>query len=125
MKSAFLGKAKANLAVAQYSLANGFFDVSASRAYYAAFQAAIAALAHHGIKNTKNAHKWVQATFNTELIKRRKIFSSKLRSYLLDMLSVRNDADYSQDALSKKEASQQLIKAEEMVAAITQELSHD
>ncbi len=45
----FLKKAQDNLALAKYCIENGYYDASANRAYYAAFQAAIAALAVVGI----------------------------------------------------------------------------
>src|SRR5262245_30435176 len=93
MKFVFLDKAQANLAVAQYCFANGFYEASANRAYCAAFQAAVAALAAQGVRSSKNEHKWVQASFAAELIHRRKIFSSRFKSFLSDMLRLRNLAD--------------------------------
>ncbi len=123
MSSMFLDKARANLTVAQYCLANGFYDACANRAYYADFQAAITALEHHGFASRKNEHKWVQSSFNGMLIKRRKIYPARFKSYLLDMLNVRNDADYFDKSVSKIIASHQQAKAEEFVEAITKELS--
>lgn len=49
----FLKKAQDNLALAKHCLENGYYDASANRAYYAAFQAAIAALAAAGMSNFK------------------------------------------------------------------------
>jgi uncharacterized protein (UPF0332 family) len=123
MEEIFLSKAKRNLILAKYCVENGFYDASANRAYYAAFQAAIAALANQGIKREDNDHKWVQASFSGELIKRRKIYPQRLKSFLSDMLGVRNDADYSIRHVSKKIALRQFSKAEDFVETIVQELS--
>ncbi len=122
MKAEFLKKAIDNLSVARYCFEHGFYDASVNRAYSASFQAAIAALAHRGIAQTKNDHKWVQANFNGELIKRRKIYPSTLKAYLGDMLTFRNVADYSVNSLSKKIAGEQLAHAEEFVTIIRKEL---
>lgn len=122
MQAEFFKKAQDNLNLAKYCLEQGGYDASANRAYYAAFQAAIAALAHVGIINKKNDHKWVQATFVGELINRRKVYPSRLKSYLSDMLSLRNNADYSEKSVSQKLASRQLAKANEFVETIVKEL---
>lgn len=123
MQEVFLSKAKSNLILAKYCVENGFYDAAANRAYYAAFQAAIAALAGQGIKSEDNDHKWVQATFSRELIKRQKIYPQRLKSFLSDMLGVRNEADYSIAHVSKKVALRQLSKSEDFVGSIIQELS--
>jgi uncharacterized protein (UPF0332 family) len=122
MHFVFLDKAQANLAAAQHCFDNGFYEASANRAYCAAFQAAVAALAAQGIRSDKNEHKWVQAHFNGELIWRRKIYPSKLRAYLSDMLTMRNEADYSETRLSKGAAQRQFVRAREFVETIIMEL---
>ena len=118
-----INKAKANLQVAQICFDSGFYDACANRAYYAAFQAAITALADRGRKSDKNDHKWVQATFSGELINRQKVYPAHLKSYLMDMQAVRNQADYTDENVSKRLASQQLSKAKEMLEFIEKELS--
>ncbi len=118
----FLKKAQDNLVLAKYCLENGYYDASANRAYYATFQAAVAALSIEGFANPKPEHKWTQSTFNGELIKRRKIYPSRLSSYLVDMIKVRIQADYSVEFVGKKTASRQLSKAEDFVATIAKEL---
>lgn len=119
----FLMKAQDNLALAKYCFENGYYDASANRAYYAAFQAAIAALAAQGIMNDKYEHKWVQASFNRALIRQKKIYPSRLSSALLDMLFIRNRADYLDEPLSKKLATGQLALAEEFVGLILEEMN--
>ncbi|MBF0099343.1 MAG: HEPN domain-containing protein [Desulfobacterales bacterium] len=122
MKFDFFNKAKNNLNAAQLCFDNALYDASANRAYYAAFQAAIAVLLHKGIKRDKIDHKLVQADFSEKLIKRQKIFPNRLKSYLLEMQSVRDQADYKHENVSKQEAFRQIRKAEEMLNLIEQEL---
>lgn len=118
----FLKKAQDNLALAKYCFENGYYDASANRAYYAAFQTAIAALAVAGITSSKPEHKWTQSTFNSELIKRRKIYPSRLGSYLVEMIRIRIRAFYSDEPISKKAASRQVAKVEDFVTTIAKEL---
>jgi uncharacterized protein (UPF0332 family) len=118
----FLNKAKENLTAAQVCFDNGLFNACANRAYYAALQAAISALAHRGIKRDKIDHGQVQADFSSELINRRKIYPAKLKSYLSDMQLVRNQADYSAKQISRKVAHLRLSKSEEMLGLIGKEI---
>ena len=118
MKFEFLNKAKENLKAAQNCFDKSFYNASVNRAYYAAFQAAIAALADKGITSGKNDHKWIQATFSHKLIKREKIYPNRLTSYLMEMQVFRNQADYTKRQISKKVASRQLGKAKEFVETI-------
>ncbi|NUO78996.1 HEPN domain-containing protein [candidate division KSB1 bacterium] len=122
MKAEFLQKAADNLSVARYCFEHGSYDASVTRAYYAAFQAAVAALAHAGIVTEKREHKWLQANFSRELIKRRKVYPGGVLSYLSDMLNVRNIADYSEKFISAKLASRQLAKADELYKLISAEV---
>lgn len=122
MKQEFLSKAEENLKIAHISFDQKCYNACANRAYFAAFQAAIAALIHKGIKQGNFDHKWVQAEFNEKLIKRQKIYPSRLRSYLLKMQLLRNVADYEHDTVSSKEASEQFRKAEEIITFIRKEI---
>jgi uncharacterized protein (UPF0332 family) len=119
----FVKKAQDNLILAKYCLENGYYDASANRAYYAAFQAAIAALSAQGITSDKYEHKWVQANFNLALIRQRKIYPSRISSALLDMLFIRNRADYLEESLNKKRATGQLAQARDFVGLIFKELN--
>jgi uncharacterized protein (UPF0332 family) len=110
MKHEFLEKAKENLTVAQWSYENDHYNASANRAYYAAFQATIAALANAAIiTNPRISHSAAQSLFATELIRRRKIYPSHLKSYKLQ-------------SVSKKKASTPLKRAKEFVEIITKEI---
>jgi len=58
VKNELLNKAKDSLNSAQILFDNGLYDDCVSRAYYAAFRAAIVALADQGIKSKNNDQKW-------------------------------------------------------------------
>ncbi len=118
----FLSKARENLKIAQISFDSECYNACANRAYYAAFQAAIAALSDKGIQSEKNEHAWVQSEFSLRLIHRKKVYPAKLKTYLLDMQLVRNMADYSYKRVSRKLAREQLSQASEMIRAIEKEL---
>ena len=122
MKYEFLDKARENLAAAEICFENEMYDACANRAYYAAFQAAVSALADRGIKKEKLDHRWVQAEFSSRLIWRQKIYSSKIKSYLMKMQNVRNEADYKMQKVSKNVARKQLSKAREIIIAVKKEL---
>ncbi len=122
MHKIFLEKAKENLKMAQISFEHECYNSCANRAYYAAFQAAIAALCDKGISKGKFEHKWVQAEFSEKLIKRQKVYPGKLKSYLMEMQFLRNTADYQHEPVSRKDASDQLRKAAEMIGFIRKEM---
>ena len=73
---AFLLKAERSLAGAASEHINERYDNTANRCYYAAFQAAIAALLRGGVRPTDPhtgwGHDYVQAQFAEQLIRRRK-----------------------------------------------------
>ncbi len=85
-------------------------------------QAAIAALAHKGIHRDKINHGQVQADFSGELIKRRKIYPARLKSYLSDFQFVRDKADYTDKSISMKIAGRMLTKLKELVGLIRKEI---
>ncbi len=121
MKNEFLMKAKENVIATALLFDNELYNASVNRAYYATFQAAIAALANIGI-HTVHSHEATQAYFASELTKKRKVYPSHLKSYLMDLQRLRNRADYELQFISKKMASRQLKKAQEFVEIITQEI---
>ena len=98
------------------------YNASVNRAYYAAFQAAVEALGNVGIDIKRISHEVIQANFVVELIQRRKIYPSHLKSYLVDLQAVRNDADYKSKSVSKKLELRQLKKAQELIERIEQEI---
>ena len=64
----------------------------------------------------------LQAKFSGELIRKRKIFPNRFRTFLMDLQSKRLQADYNPQSLSKKVAERQLKKAIEFVNAIHKEI---
>jgi uncharacterized protein (UPF0332 family) len=118
MIQTFLEKGVENLDITQVAFDNGAYNAVANHAYYAAFQAAIAALAREGLKKKGHPHDWVQAQFSGVLIQRRKLYPASLRSHLSDMVKVRDDADYSERMISKAKATTQLKQATEFVRII-------
>jgi uncharacterized protein (UPF0332 family) len=123
LKQEFLSKAKESLKGAEILFENGLYDDCVSRAYYAAFRAAVAVLAQYGIKSENNDHKWLQAAFTRELIHRRKIFSAGLKSCLPELIKIRIQADYKISKISKKQAKHQLGRAKEFVEAVEKEIN--
>ncbi|OQX21847.1 MAG: hypothetical protein BWK80_32030 [Desulfobacteraceae bacterium IS3] len=123
MKQEFLDKAKENLEIARLSFDRDCYNACANRAYFAAFQAAVAALSAQGIRNEKNEHARVQSEFSLQLIKRKKIYPAKLKPYLSDMQNLRNKADYSEKQVGKKSAREQLTQAAELIGFIEKELT--
>ncbi len=122
MKYEFMNKTRENLAAAEICFENRLYNASANRAYYAAFQAAVSALADSGIKKEKLDHKWVQAEFSGRLITRRKVYPAKVKAYLMKMQIIRNDADYKMRQVSRKKAQRQLTMAREILTLIRKEL---
>jgi len=102
-------------------MANRYYNACANRAYFAAFQAAIAALSFYSIESEKNEHSWVQSEFSLRLIKRQKIYPDRIKSYLPDMQESRNKADYSEKDVGKKVAYRQLLRASEIIHLIEKE----
>jgi uncharacterized protein (UPF0332 family) len=121
LKQEFLDKAKENLKIAQMSFEHECYNACANRAYFAAFQAAVAALISRGATRGKFDHKWVQAEFSEKLIKRQKIYPAKAKSWLMKMQLLRNKADYEHRHVSRKDAHAQLKRAGEMLGFIEKE----
>jgi len=122
MEEIFLAKAGENIQAAELLFENEMYHASANRAYYAAFHAAVAALAHAGIELVGLGHDSVQARFNGELIRRRKVYPGRFKSYLPDLQTVRDDADYKLRLLSQRVAKRQLDKAKEYVETLQTEM---
>jgi uncharacterized protein (UPF0332 family) len=115
----YLAKARSSLRTAQSAYKQGDSDSCASRAYFAVFQAEIAAL----IKLTEFRqgewrHERVQAEFNRRLIQARKVFPISLRSIHDDLIGRRHTADYTEQHVSVRLAEQCLRRAAEMLTAI-------
>jgi uncharacterized protein (UPF0332 family) len=97
----FLEKAQASLAGAESEAANARYDNCANRAYYACFQAAVAALLRAGIRSPNPqghwSHLFVHGQFVGQLVNRRKLYPSGLRDTLQHTYQLRQAADYTDD----------------------------
>jgi len=121
---AYLRKARESLASAEADLEAGRFNSAANRAYYAAFQAAVAALVAHGIGPRGGSwdHKFVISEFSGKLIRRRKAVPARLTGTLDILLQRRLRADYRPAGLSRREASDSTRRAREFVQELDMKL---
>jgi uncharacterized protein (UPF0332 family) len=119
----YLRKAEDCLAGAASEYANGRFDNCANRAYYAGFQAAVAALLREGIRPSGQTARWghdfVQARFVGDLINRRKLYPATIRDVLFRGMELRQTADYRAERVSAIQAFRQVARARAFVDAVT------
>ena len=121
----FLDKARSNLRVAERALMDGEPDPSVSRAYYAVFHAAIAALlklTDYRPKEQIWEHRVVAAEFSRRLIKRQKVFKSYLTHIIDDLRTHRHQADYDSETIGKKVAGQSFRDAQKFVQEVVNKL---
>jgi uncharacterized protein (UPF0332 family) len=120
--SVFVEKAQASLAGAESEAANARYDNCANRAYYACFQAAVAALLRAGIQSPNPqghwSHSFVPGQFVGQLINRRKLYPATLRDILPRTYQLRQTADYTDDLVTQTEAVRAIRRAREMVSAV-------
>ena len=124
LPASFELKAIESLASAESEYVNGRFNSCANRCYYACFQAAVAALARHGItppggSRAQWAHGFVQAQFVTQLIDRHKVYPAELRDTLNRLATLRRTADYTIDDVGRQQAERALRRARTFVETIT------
>jgi uncharacterized protein (UPF0332 family) len=120
----YLRKARESLASAKADLRARRYNSAANRAYYAAFQAAVAALIFYRVRSgdTDWQHRFVSEEFSGKLIRRRKEFNSFLRSALPELFEVRIKADYRSNDVSKRDATLSVGRANDMVAAVAKNI---
>lgn len=117
----YLSKAEANLLAAERDFEHGGCDPCASRAYFAAFHAALAvllALADFQRQRDYWNHGHIAAEFARRLIHRRKVFPGVLAKVLDDLKFRRHQADYESSQTSHRSARQSLDKARQFVAQV-------
>lgn len=127
----YLRKAQESLSSAEADLEAGRYNSVANRAYYAAFQAAVAALITAGIQpaTTKNRargnweHRFVSSQFPGKLVWRTKAYPSELAGKLNGLFGRRIDADYQPVGVSRTEARESLLGGRSMVSAISKKLA--
>ncbi len=118
----FLAKATESLAGAESECARQRYNNCANRCYYTCFQAAIAALILTGIRPSRAESQWrhsfVQAQFVGQLINRRKIYPSDLRTTLNESLALREKADYEPEHVNATRAVRILQRTRTFVEAV-------
>lgn len=124
----YLAKAQQSLLGAESEFQHKRFDNATNRAYYACFQAAVAALIEASVpvetgKRGIISHQAVQSRFSGLLIKRRKLYPSSLRNVLQELLYERIIADYRTSLVSSRRAQRALRLCKRFVNEIESRLS--
>ena len=118
----FLEKAAESLEGAQSEFVNSRYNNCANRCYYATFQAAIYALAQAGVtppgREAEWGHEFVRSHFVGQLINRRKLYPSSLRTTLEQNRALRQTADYKRDHVSDVRADRAIRRTEQFLTAI-------
>lgn len=114
-------KGRRSLAAAEQLYKNGDYDFSASRAYYAMFYLAEAALLAKGLAFSK--HSQVISAFSEHLVKAGHV-PRKLHQALYRAFEVRNRGDYAAEPFPPKEAKATLDAAREFITALETHLKH-
>jgi len=117
----YLIMAQASLAGAHSEFEQHRFDNAANRAYFACFQAAVAALLREGPWPEGGVaweHTFVQSRFVGILINRRKRYSTDLRDTLMTTMRLRHKADYDFDSVTADQAARALRRATRFVEEI-------
>lgn len=120
--AAFLAKAEESLASAEADLAAGRNNSCANRAYYACFQAAVAALIGVGMGPSPRDGQWrhdaVKAQFAEQCINRRKLYPSELRDTFERLLRLRQIADYRPDPVPAVQIARAVRRARVFVETV-------
>jgi len=125
MSQKYLEKSDANLQAAERDFRHRSYDPCASRAYFAVFHAALAALlalTDFYRQGKGGVHRNVAAEFVGRLIHRRKVFPRAMAGVLDDLRVHRHLADYDDRSVSRKHASQSLSDARRFIRQIRAEL---
>ncbi len=126
-RSVYLAKAEESLLGAIRELEQGRYNNSANRAYYACFQAAIAALQHASVGarggQSSWGHAFVQAEFVGRLIHQRKQYPERFRQVLARHLTLRHLADYAPEMVTYLHASRAVQRAQDFLAVIRAEVT--
>ena len=120
----FLAKARESLASAEADLQAGRFNSAANRAYYATFQAAVAALMEEGVgpRGASWDHKFVIREFSGKLVRRRKLVGARFIGVLDSLLTARLHADYRANSIGTKTARRAVKEARGFVTELTRVL---
>ncbi|MDP3047497.1 MAG: HEPN domain-containing protein [Chloroflexota bacterium] len=114
--AANIARAEQSIGAARQLAAAGYTDFAASRAYYAAFYAATAALMPEGLETSK--HSAVIASVHQRLVKTGKLEKEQGKA-LTWLFELRGIGDYGMTAhVSRQEAEEAIAAAERFVDAM-------
>lgn len=119
-----LARAQASLHAAQLCLEHRLFDSAVNRAYFAMFQAAIAALEAQGTKRKEWTHKGVHSDFVHAFVRRRKVVPLGFANVLPTMMDLRHKADYEHPGVSQRQAKRAVQEAHNFISLLQQEVFH-
>jgi uncharacterized protein (UPF0332 family) len=118
----FLQKAEECLEGAESEFIGGWYDNCANRCYYAVFQAAIVALGRAGVvppdRGSEWGHEFVRSNFVGQLINRRKLYPTSLRTVLEQNRALRQTADYKRDNVTEVRANRAIRRSRDLLAAV-------
>ncbi len=122
----YLRKARESLASGKADARARRYDSAANRAYYAAFQAAVAALIYNNIRPEGKdwEHRYVMSQFSGKLVWRRELFKRDLRNVLDSLFDLRIKADYRLYEVSEREGTRVVVRSRAIVRAIEARLGH-
>ena len=113
-----LSKAWRLLQVAEWAVEQELYDGAALCCYAALFWAAIAALAHQGIRREEWAHGFLWKTFREEVVLKRKLYPHIFVEWLERAYALRDRAHYEWESLGAKETRRMVRHAREFVAKV-------
>ena len=117
----YLSKALASLAGADAELARELFNNAVNRAYYACYQAAVAALVADGVEPELEdfwPHDVVHAQFAKLLVDERGRYPRRLRATLKAVFDERLKADYEPDVIGAGTADEAVRRARDFVQEV-------
>jgi uncharacterized protein (UPF0332 family) len=117
-----LERAQASLRAAELCLAQGLLDSAVNWAYFAMFQAAVAALEHRGIRRREWTHKGVHSDFVQLFVRRRKLVPASFAGALPSVMQLRHIADYQQPGVSQPQAERAVRRAREFATLLQREV---
>lgn len=124
LSEVLLEKAQECLAGAVSELAAGRYNNAANRAYYACFQAAVAALDIQSVRPQSGRNQWghdfVQAQFAGLPIRRRRLYPPELRDTLSKAYSLRQQGDYQSVHVTHIQATRIVSRARSFVNQVAE-----
>ncbi|HZT09098.1 MAG TPA: HEPN domain-containing protein [Chloroflexota bacterium] len=118
----YLAKALASLSCAQLELDRGYHDSAVNRAYYACYQAAVAALVAEDVAPVVERywpHDVVQVKFPSVLVDQLHRYPNGMRGTLKAIFDERLKADYEPDAVSETTAREAVRRAQSFVGLVS------